>query len=147
MQTCHALCSVVLLLWVNCFDVQVFIFNPSITEIKAKQIQIKSSLTVCSPPCCYDMLCILHDSPWYTAKAPGLQFINDLRLQHNRLPGSYFLPQQISHSSGELWLGLNDLWGLFVHYKRAEGVNSNMSDEEEREKFVRKKNFLSQFNY
>lgn len=79
------------------------------------------------------MLCWKYDSPWYTAQVPGLQLVNDLRFQHHRLPGSYFLPQQVSHSSGELWLSLNDLRGLLVHYERAEGDISYMS---ERETFV-----------
>lgn len=72
-------------------------------------------------PVLHTELYLHYDSPWYTAQVPGLQFVNDLRLQHHRLPRSYFLPQQIPHSGGELWLGLNDLRGLLVHHKRAEG--------------------------
>lgn len=63
-----------------------------------------------------------HDSPMYICQVPGLYFINDLRLHQHRLPRSYLLSQQISHSCGELWLCLYHLWGLLVHYKRAERV-------------------------
>lgn len=65
-----------------------------------------------------------HDSPMYICQVPGLYFINDLRLHQHRLPRSYLLSQQISHSCGELWLCLYHLWGLLVHYKRAERVTA-----------------------
>lgn len=44
----------------------------------------------------------LHDLPRSAALVPGLGFVNDLSLQHHRFPRSYFLSQQITHSSGEL---------------------------------------------
>lgn len=62
---------------------------------------------------------LVRDSPRYAALVLGLRFVNDLSLQHHGLPGSYFLSQQIAHSGGELWLGLYDLRGLLLHYKRA----------------------------
>lgn len=62
-----------------------------------------------------------YDSPRYTAQVPGLQFVNDLHLDHHRFPRSYLLPQQVSHSGGELGLSFNDLRGLLVHNESAEG--------------------------
>lgn len=42
------------------------------------------------------------DSPGYGAQVPGLQLVNDVRLQHHGLAVRHLLPQQVSHCGGEL---------------------------------------------
>lgn len=90
--------------------------------------------TVCS--LCFPQRSCVYDSPGYAAQAPCLQLSDDLCLQQHGLPRSHFLPQQISHSSGELRLSLNDLGGLLVHYKRAEGDIIYMREEKTALRFM-----------
>lgn len=42
------------------------------------------------------------DSPGDGAQVPGLQLVNDVRLQHHGLAGRHLLPQKVSNHGGEL---------------------------------------------